>query len=792
MPRTARDYSRARLDVALAWGGRAAAVLVMVAAAWNWVGWAFGIEPFTRGFASWPHTTPWSAVLLATLGAAILVQSGPVSSARVRVGAVLALAVGLLAAVFLAEYATGTSWGLDQVLFPDEVRTLQASWPGRPSPHTGVSVLLLALGVGLTRLERRWVPGLWAASLVAAASLPLVALAAYLFQTMSLVGVGQSTGMGIATAVALLLLVAATFTARRDRNPIAWLLARPDRWTLVRMGAILAGPPILIAVGHQGFLILGLSDDVAWVLSISVSTVVVGVGMFYLSQHEQKLFAEKELLFRQNVASQTQYRLLADNAVDVIVHMRGSEVVWISPSVEAAWGWPRDRWIGSEFSLVIHPDDLGNASASLQEVARNESAVTRIRIRTASGRYTWVEANGKPYVDAEGHTDGMIFAIRGIDEQVRAQQQLKTEKERFESVVGKMPSAISVRDTQDRYTLVNEAFRQMFGQESVEDVIGRTEAEVLPADVLRRAQLATVLQTDRDGPLDEETIQNGRESIAVVTQRFALPNASGATTELVTIRTDITHRKRVEGEAAELKEWKERLGTAIGAGRLLVYSQPILDIATREPVGEELLVRLRAVDTDEVLPPSAFLPQCERHGLMPVIDHYMVGRAIELARAGRCVSVNISGQTIADAAAMKVMLEALAVAGRQVTENIVVEITETIAVASPAMAKAFSASMRDRGCRVALDDFGTGYGTFNELRHLALWALKIDLSFVQRMLEDRDDERVVNTIVFVARTYGLTTIAEGVETPEVLEKLAEMGADRVQGYLFGKPKLVVA
>ena len=93
---------------------------------------------------------------------------------------------------------------------------------------------------------------------------------------------------------------------------------------------------------------------------------------------------------------------------------------------------------------------------------------------------------------------------------------------------------------------------------------------------------------------------------------------------------------------------------------------------------------------------------------------------------------------------------------------------------------------------MALDDFGTGYGTFNELRHLALSALKIDLSFVQKMLENREDERVVNTIVFVARTYGLTTIAEGVETQEALEKLAEMGADRAQGHLFGQPKLVVA
>jgi EAL domain-containing protein (putative c-di-GMP-specific phosphodiesterase class I) len=95
--------------------------------------------------------------------------------------------------------------------------------------------------------------------------------------------------------------------------------------------------------------------------------------------------------------------------------------------------------------------------------------------------------------------------------------------------------------------------------------------------------------------------------------------------------------------------------------------------------------------------------------------------------------------------------------------------------------------MCNLGCRVALDDFGTGYGTLTELRILSLYALKIDQSFVKNMLLDRDDERVVSTISFIARTYGLTTIAEGVETEETLNKLAAMGIDHAQGYVFGRP-----
>ncbi|MCB0949721.1 MAG: EAL domain-containing protein [Mycobacterium sp.] len=781
-----------RLETALVWWGYTAVAVVLGGCAANWVGWASDVEVLTRGFASWPQMTPWAAALLAMLAVAIAVQSGRPSPARVRVGCGLAAVAGVLAAVFLAQYATGSSFGLDQQWFPGAMGTLQTSWPGRPSPQTALSLLLLALGVLLTRIDRRATPAVWAMSLVAAMAPPFVVVAAYLFQALSFVGVTESTGMGIATAVALPLLVSAAFVARRDRDPLAWLLARPDRWTLVRMAAILAGPPILIGLSRQVFLHTGVRDDAAWVLSISVSTVLVGVATFYLSQHEQKLLIEKELLSRRSAEAEMRYRLLADNAVDIIAHIRGTRIEWISPSVEAAFGWPLELWVGSDFSTRIHPDDLDATKAAMREATRGNSVVLRVRVQTAGGGYRWTEASGKPHIQAPGNLDGMIFAVRVVDDQVQAQQQLKIEKDRFESVVGNTPSAISVRDSQHRYTMVNEAFCQLFGQKSVADVIGRSEAEVLPPDVLDRSRRAAPRLLAGESSFEEESIQRGPENISVMTQRFPLHSANGSMTELVTIRTDITHRKEIEREAAERATWQERIDSAISDGRLLIYSQPIVDIASNEPVEEELLVRLRSVGTEEVLPPSAFLPQCQRYGLMPMIDRYMVGRAIDLARTGRNVSVNITGQTIADATTMDAILEALTVAGHGVTDKIAFEITETTALASPGIAKAFSMNMRDRGCRVALDDFGTGYGTFTELRHLALYALKIDLSFVQKMLEDREDERVVNTIVFVARTYGLTTIAEGVESQEVLDKLAELGADRAQGYLFGEPKPIVA
>lgn len=568
---------------------------------------------------------------------------------------------------------------------------------------------------------------------------------------------------------------------RRGRPPLAWLLARPDGVALLRLYGLAAGFVALVALSRLAFLALGCSQNAAFALALAGGMVMALGGGFRLRHQEQSLL-------KQRAEAEMHYHILADNAVDILGHVRGREVVWMSPSVETAFGWPREQWIGADItSHRVHADDVGTVAALLREVAVGKSAAARLRVSTADGCFRWIEARGKPYIDAKGNIDGMILASRLIDEQVAAEQQFKTDRERFGAVVANAPSAISVCDLQLRYTLVNEAFCQMFGGISVGDVIGRTQDQVLPPDVLERSKRAAVRQLAGDSFVEEESIDVGAENVSVVTQRFSLRDSAGAVAELVTLRTDVTHRKRAEQAAADRALWAERIGAAIIDGRLMVYSQPIVDIATRQTVDEELLVRLRAVETDEVLPPSEFLPQCEQHGLMPLIDRYMVGRAIDLARIGRRVSVNISAYTVGDVATMDEILELLATAGPAVADHITFEITETTALGSPAIAKTFSQGMHKLGCQVALDDFGTGYGSFTDLRVLDLCELKIDQSFVKNMLQDSDDERAVSTIAYVAQTYGLTTVAEGVETEETLDRLGALGVDRAQGYVIGRP-----
>lgn len=765
----------------LKWGVRVSALAVIVIAGLNWVGWATGIDLLTRGIPSSPQMPPWTALLQALLAAAVLVQVDGSSPVRVAIGRTLAGAAGIIAAIFLVGFLTRTASPLDLLLFPDAVRDLPDAWPGRrPSPTASSSILLLSIALAVMWLDRPWTRRVWLVCPPLAMVMPMVALLAEVF------GVVPLKGQAIPSVVSVLLLVFATLAGRPDRNPVAWLLARPDRVTLVLMGAVLAGLPILVGLSRLVFLAAGASDDAERVLSLAVGTVGVGAAAFYFFQHEQSLLMER----RQRAEAELRYGILANNAGDVISHLRGEEVVWVSPSVESAFGWTPRQWMATELRERIHPDDRDSVAATMDEVARGRSVAGRYRVRTADGSFRWVECRVGPYDDADGKPDGVLSAVRVIDDQVAAEMRVKADRERFEAVVAKSPSAISVADLDDRYTLVNGAFCQMFGQASVEDVIGRAEEAVLPPEVLKKSRLHMVGLLAGESFVDEESIEVGREALSVVTQRFPLRNSAGAVTEVVTIRTDVTHRKNFEREAAERTEFEDRIWSAIAEGRLLVYSQPIIEIATGAPVGEELLVRLRAADSEVVLRPVEFLPECERFGLMPVIDRYMVGRAIALAAAGRRVSVNVTGQTIGDSAVMAEILRTLASCGPDTADRILFEITETIALASLEVARTFSRSVRDLGCRVALDDFGTGYGAFTELRNLNLDALKIDQSFIRNMLEDPEDERIVKTIVFVAREYGLTTVAEGVESEALLERLAELGVDRAQGYFIGMPEPV--
>ncbi len=243
--------------------------------------------------------------------------------------------------------------------------------------------------------------------------------------------------------------------------------------------------------------------------------------------------------------------------------------------------------------------------------------------------------------------------------------------------------------------------------------------------------------------------------------------------------------------AATRLHWQNRIEEALEHDRFELHLQPIMEIASGRITSAEVLLRLR--DEGELVPPSRFVYIAERAGLMPQVDAWVVDHSLELlARLRRehdpdfRLEVNLSGHSIGNPEIERGICAALE--RHQVDPSaLILEITETAAVADVALARDFADRMTELGCAFALDDFGAGFGSFYYLKHLLFDYVKIDGEFVAHVHESAVDRTIMRSIVGIARDLGKRTVAEFVSDPAILRVCQEEGVDLAQGYLVGKP-----
>jgi diguanylate cyclase (GGDEF)-like protein len=241
---------------------------------------------------------------------------------------------------------------------------------------------------------------------------------------------------------------------------------------------------------------------------------------------------------------------------------------------------------------------------------------------------------------------------------------------------------------------------------------------------------------------------------------------------------------------------------ALHEDRFELYGQSIEALDDdAAPLHVEVLLRMQGEDGEPVSP-AAFLPAAERYHLMPAIDRWVVGRAVEfLNEHGRrfgaergLLAINLSGQSLSEPSFRSFLEERLA-ALTVPLERICFEITETAAVSDLKRARAFMTEMKSRGCRFALDDFGSGLSSFGYLRSLPVDYLKIDGSLVREIVQDPIAASMVAAVQQVARVMNLKTVAEFVESDAIRAMVKQMGVSFAQGYAIGRPqplKLFVA
>ena len=150
------------------------------------------------------------------------------------------------------------------------------------------------------------------------------------------------------------------------------------------------------------------------------------------------------------------------------------------------------------------------------------------------------------------------------------------------------------------------------------------------------------------------------------------------------------------------------------------------------------------------------------------------------------MAINLSARSLSNAEVKAFLHGTLPQSGIP-AEKIIFEITETAAITSYAAAQDFIREIRRYGCRFSLDDFGSGFTSYAHLKNLNTDVLKIDGSFVTEMLQNPSDLAMVKSMNDLAHALGMVTVAEWVESPALLEKLAEIGVDYAQGYTVHKP-----
>jgi diguanylate cyclase (GGDEF)-like protein/PAS domain S-box-containing protein len=314
--------------------------------------------------------------------------------------------------------------------------------------------------------------------------------------------------------------------------------------------------------------------------------------------------------------------------------------------------------------------------------------------------------------------------------------------------------------------------------ESVARRIQRTLQEpfVLDGTAIRASGSIGVALFPQDG-VDPETLLRNADTAMYEAKRFTrgghvLYAAGGeAPLEKLSLSTKLRH-------AVEEQQW-------------LLHYQPIVDLEDGRMMGVEALIRWQEAD-GTMVPPGDFIPLAEELGLIEQIGDWVIG---EMARQQRLwrdlgldveMSFNLSPRQLWSDRLAERLLSRLRIAGAD-PRTIVVEVTESTAMADPDRTQRVLEELRGSGLAIALDDFGTGYSSLSRLKEMPVDILKIDRAFVRDVDTDPGLAGMVRAMIELAQSLNMVPLAEGVETAGEYEFLRASGMRLAQGFFFARP-----
>ncbi len=566
---------------------------------------------------------------------------------------------------------------------------------------------------------------------------------------------------------------------------------------------------------------------------------VLLLGLYASFRGANRLLRELTARLR---SSEARFRSLVQNSSDLIVLLDQAGIVtYVSPAIEQMLGLHANDWVGRNATTVVLNDDAVWLQAVLDRFLSGGSATADIAVRVmhGDGRLRRLEIVATNLL-ANPDVRAVVLNCRDVTERHALEEQLRHQAfhdpltnlanrpllaDRIEHELQTRPLAdrgllaVMLLDLDD-FKVVNDSLGHAAGDRLLIAFAERLRASLRAQDTAARIggdEFAMLLKGHDRGEIElvaERVLQTMVAPIDVGEKRLtvsaslgiAFADGSDLTAEELLRGADVAmHMAKASGKGRSLVyepsmhatavrrlQMRADLKRALADGQLTLRYQPIVELATSEPIGVEAL--LRPEHPDGLIMPNDFIPLAEETGLIIPIGHWVLETACRwiatrleaLPHARLRLSVNVLSVQLERPEFVAEVEEVLRTTGFNAA-LLTLELTESVLVDRSGVAIAVMRRLRELGVRLAIDDFGTGYSSLSYLRDLPIDVLKIDRAFIAALEEGSDAPAVVRSIIHLAGTLGMTTVAEGIERPTQVARLRSLGAQYGQGFYFAEP-----
>jgi diguanylate cyclase (GGDEF)-like protein/PAS domain S-box-containing protein len=504
-------------------------------------------------------------------------------------------------------------------------------------------------------------------------------------------------------------------------------------------------------------------------------------------------------------------------------------------------GYSREELIHKTWAELTHPDDLAANIAQFDRLCRGEIDEYSIENRFVRKDGTVIHARRSPRAvrKADGSIDYIVAWIDDITQRKHDEEHIQ-QLAHFDLLTGlpnralfadRISHALSMAlrsNSQlavifldiDHFKNVNDNLGHRIGDELLVEIANRLKAVMRDEDTVSRLGgdefILLLPSTDADGAahasekllwiISQPCRIEQHELVVTPSIGIAMYPNDGKDFETLSQCADVAmYRAKYEGRnnyrfftpemqthSARTLQLENALRYALERGELSLHYQPQISTRDGSIIGVEALLRWQH-PVFGMITPSEFIPIAESSGQILQIGEWVLRAAVNQMKTWidsgitpMIITVNLSSVQFRHPNLPELITQILDSA-RLKPKYLELELTESVAMDDPLGAITIMDNLHERGIRMSIDDFGTGYSSLSYLKRFKVYKLKIDESFVRDITDDPEDKAIVSAIISLARSLGLQTIAEGVETEGQLAFLRQQGCHEVQGYLYCKP-----